>query len=51
MKERLLRDGNAADQELAALDAKAERVIQEAVAFAEASPEPLLDTVEQDVYA
>jgi TPP-dependent pyruvate/acetoin dehydrogenase alpha subunit len=51
MKECLTRAGNATDQELAALDARAERVIQEAVAFAEASPEPSLDNVEQDVYA
>ena len=51
MKEYLIREGSATDQELAALDGKAERVIQEAVAFAEASAEPSLDTVEQDVYA
>jgi TPP-dependent pyruvate/acetoin dehydrogenase alpha subunit len=51
MKKCLLKAGNATDQELAALEGKAEKTIQEAVAFAEASPEPLLDTVEQDVYA
>jgi len=51
MKDSLVRAGNATSQELEALDLKAERTIQEAVAFAEGSPEPALDTVEQDVYA
>lgn len=37
--------------ELAAVDAEAQSTIEGAVAFAESSPEPSLDTVEQDVYA
>ena len=32
-------------------DKEAQAAIERAVAFAEASPEPSLDTVEQDVYA
>ena len=51
MKECLLAAGEATEKELADMDAAAARVIQEAVAFADASPEPSLDTVEQDVYA
>jgi pyruvate dehydrogenase E1 component alpha subunit len=39
------------DEEIDALDAKAEKAIEQAVAFAEASPEPSMDTVEEDVYA
>ncbi len=33
------------------MDAAAQKTVQEAVAFAEASPEPSVDTVEEDVYA
>ena len=51
MRESMVRAGSATGQELAAVDAKVERTIQEALAFAEASPEPALETVEQDVYA
>ena len=41
----------AAAEELATLDAEARSTVEDAVAFAESSPEPSLDTVEQDVYA
>jgi len=37
--------------ELAAMDAKAEKTIEEALAYAEASPEPSLDAIEEDLYA
>jgi len=37
--------------ELSAVDTEAQAAIERAVAFAESSPEPSLDTVEQDVYA
>ncbi len=38
-------------EQIAAMDAAAARTVEEAVAFAEASPEPSVDTVEEDVYA
>jgi len=37
--------------ELSAVDAEVQAAIERAVAFAESSPEPSLDAVEQDVYA
>jgi pyruvate dehydrogenase E1 component alpha subunit len=51
MKACLVATRGFTEQELVDLDAKAMRTIEEAVAFAEASPEPALDSVEQDVYA
>jgi TPP-dependent pyruvate/acetoin dehydrogenase alpha subunit len=39
------------ESELSTMDAEAKAAIERAVAFAESSPEPSLDTVEQDVYA
>jgi pyruvate dehydrogenase E1 component alpha subunit len=37
--------------EIDALDVKAANTIEKAVEFAEASPEPSVETVEEDVYA
>ncbi len=37
--------------EIAAMDATGASIVEKAVAFAESSPEPSLDTVEDDVYA
>jgi pyruvate dehydrogenase E1 component alpha subunit len=51
MKERLLAEKLLCAQEIAEVERKAAAAIEDAVAFAEASPEPLVETVEQDVYA
>ena len=47
----LLQQGLFTEAEIAGIDAEAAAVIEHAVAYAESSPEPSLDTVEQDVYA
>ena len=46
-----LREKGLSAEQIAAMDAAAARTVEEAVAFAEASPEPSVDTVEEDVYA
>jgi len=51
MRERLLAETLCTDKELADLEDKAEKAIADALAFAEASPEPDVKNVEQDVYA
>jgi pyruvate dehydrogenase E1 component alpha subunit len=51
MKEKLLADSTCTEKELADLQGKAEKAIAAALAFAEASPEPDVANVEQDVYA
>jgi TPP-dependent pyruvate/acetoin dehydrogenase alpha subunit len=51
MKERLLAEGLFNAAELQNIEAKAERIIREALEFAEASPEPALETATEDVYA
>jgi TPP-dependent pyruvate/acetoin dehydrogenase alpha subunit len=51
MKDRLLADKLFSEKELAELQGNAEKAISDALAFAEASPEPSLDSIEQDVYA
>jgi len=51
MKGRLLADRLFTEKELADLEGKAEKAVSDALAFAEASPEPRLENVEQDVYA
>jgi len=51
MKERLLAARLFSSGELEAIEAKAERIIREALEFAEASPEPGLETATEDVYA
>jgi pyruvate dehydrogenase E1 component alpha subunit len=43
--------GLFAAQDIAAMDAEAASIIEKALAFAESSPEPSLDTVVDDVYA
>ena len=47
----VLQENGVCAEQIAALDAAAARTVEEAVAFAEASPEPSVDTVEEDVYA
>ncbi len=46
-----LREKGLSAEQIAEMDAAAARTVEEAVAFAEASPEPSVDTVEEDVYA
>lgn len=48
---RVLRESGVSAEQIAAMDAAAARTVEDAVAFAEASPEPSVDTVEEDVYA
>jgi pyruvate dehydrogenase E1 component alpha subunit len=51
MKERLLAERLFSAAELQDIEAGAERIIREALEFAEASPEPALETATEDVYA
>ena len=51
MKERLLAEGLFSAAELQDIETRAERTIREALEFAEASPEPALETATEDVYA
>jgi pyruvate dehydrogenase E1 component alpha subunit len=51
MRVRLLAERSLTEAELDGLEARAAKAIEEALAFAEASPEPSVDTVEEDVYA
>jgi pyruvate dehydrogenase E1 component alpha subunit len=51
MRERLLAEGLFQAAELEAIEAEAERVVREALEFAESSPEPALETATEDVYA
>jgi len=51
MRQRLLAERLFTAAELEAVEAKAERIIREALEFAEASPEPALETATEDVYA
>jgi len=51
MKTWLLDKHLSTEAKLAAMDAKAEKTIEEALAYAEASPEPSLDAIEEDLYA
>lgn len=50
-KETLLEAGVLTEDEAKALQEQAKQEIEEAVQFAEASPEPSIDTLEEDVYA
>lgn len=50
-KETLLEAGVLTEEEAKALQEQAKQEIEEAVQFAEASPEPSIDTLEEDVYA
>jgi len=47
----LLKENGVSAEQVAGMDAAAAKTVEEAVAFAEASPEPSVDTVEEDVYA
>jgi TPP-dependent pyruvate/acetoin dehydrogenase alpha subunit len=51
MRERLLAEGLFQAAELEAIEAGAERVVREALEFAESSPEPALESAVEDVYA
>jgi len=51
MRRRLIEEYGAAARELDDVEARAAAAIDAAVAFAEASPEPSVDSVDQDVYA
>jgi pyruvate dehydrogenase E1 component alpha subunit len=51
MRERLLAEDLFQAAELEAIEAGAERVVREALDFAESSPEPALDSAVEDVYA
>jgi pyruvate dehydrogenase E1 component alpha subunit len=46
-----LREKGLSAEQVTAMEATAARTVEEAVAFAQASPEPSVDTVEEDVYA
>lgn len=51
MRERLLEQSLFTEKALAELEGQAEKAIDDALAFAEASPEPRVENIEQDVYA
>jgi pyruvate dehydrogenase E1 component alpha subunit len=51
MRERLLAEDLFQAAELEAIEAGAERVVREALEFAESSPEPALESAVEDVYA
>ena len=51
MRKRLLEENLFTAEELDALDTEAQRTIEEAVEFAQASPYPSIDTIMDDVYA
>ncbi len=48
---RVLRDNGLSEEEIGKMDAAAACTVEEALAFAQASPEPSVDAVEEDVYA
>jgi acetoin:2,6-dichlorophenolindophenol oxidoreductase subunit alpha len=50
-KDKLLAEGIVSEAEIQEIEERVKKEIQEAVEFAENSPEPSLDTLEQDVYA
>jgi pyruvate dehydrogenase E1 component alpha subunit len=50
-EEKLLNDGVLTEKEVAELKVKVKQIIEEAVSFAENSPEPSDDSLEEDVYA
>lgn len=50
-KERLLNFGIVTEEEIKAIEDRVNKEIEEAVQFAENSPEPSLESLEQDVYA
>jgi pyruvate dehydrogenase E1 component alpha subunit len=50
-RERLLEAGAITEEEVDQLQQEAQRIVDEGVRFAEESPEPSLDTIEEGVYA
>lgn len=50
-EEKLLRDGIVSEQEVAEVRERVKKDLEAAVAFAENSPEPSLDLLEEDIYA
>jgi len=51
MRERMLREGVFTAGELDAMDAQAARDVEDAVRFAESSPDPRVEDAARDVYA
>jgi acetoin:2,6-dichlorophenolindophenol oxidoreductase subunit alpha len=51
MKASLLKQKLFSEEQLCAMEGKAAKIIEDAIAFAEASPEPSLDAIEEDLYA
>ena len=51
LRDKILELGYATEEELQALETQVDKDIEDAVEFAKNSPEPTLDTLEQDVYA
>ncbi len=51
LRDKIIKLNYANEEELQALEAEVDRQIEESVEFAQNSPEPSLDTLEQDIYA
>lgn len=51
LRDKIIKLNYASEEELQALEAEVDREIEESVEFAQNSPEPSLDTLEQDIYA
>lgn len=51
LRNKIIKLNYASEEELQALEAEVDREIEESVEFAQNSPEPSLDTLEQDIYA
>jgi len=51
MRASLLKKGLFSEEQLVCMEGKAAKIIEDALAFAEASPEPSLDSIEEDLYA
>ena len=51
MRDKILKLGFATEKELEDIEEEAKQSIEEAVEFAQNSPMPPLDTLEEDVYA
>ena len=47
----LIEEGMATEEELKQLEEKAKKEIEESVIYAEQSPEPSIESLEEDVYA
>jgi pyruvate dehydrogenase E1 component alpha subunit len=51
MRASLLKQKLFSEEQLACMESTAAKIIEDALAFAEASPEPSLDSIEEDLYA